>query len=69
MAVIRNRKMEGKAVGDFLIFIGLIISIVGTFIGPHVLREKVNNHMDAKAASFLGMLPGVLVMFVGSFFK
>jgi len=56
-------------VGDFLIFIGLIISIVGTFIGPHVLSEKVNNHMDAKAASFLGMLPGVLVMFVGSFFK
>ena len=55
--------------GDFLIFIGLIISIVGTFIGPHVLSEKVNNNMDAKAASFLGMLPGVLVMFVGSFFK
>lgn len=54
--------------GDFLIFLGLIISIVGTFIGPHVLSEKVNN-MDAKTASFLGMLPGVLVMFVGSFFK
>ena len=48
--------------GDFLIFIGLIISIVGTFIGPHVFREKVNNHMDAKAASFLGMLPGALVI-------
>jgi len=56
-------------VGDFLIFIGLIIGIAGTFIGPHVLREKVNNHMDTKAASFLGMLPSVLVMFVGSFFK
>ncbi|WP_157797514.1 hypothetical protein [Acinetobacter pseudolwoffii] len=55
--------------GDFLIFIGLIISIVGTFIGPHVLREKVNNYMDAKAASFLGMLPGILVMFIASFFK
>ena len=68
MVVIPNKK-EGKAVGDFLIFIGLIISIVGTFIGPHVLSEKVNNHMDAKAASFLGMLPGVLIMFVGSFFK
>lgn len=54
---------------DFLIFIGLIIGIIGVFIGPRVLREKVNNHMDAKAASFLGMLPGVLVMFVGSFFK
>lgn len=54
---------------DFLIFIGLIISIVGAFIGPHVFRKKVNNYMDAKAASFLGMLPGALVMFVGSFFK
>lgn len=61
--------MEGTAVEDFLIFIGLIIGIIGVFIGPRVLREKVNNHMDAKAASFLGMLPGVLVMFVGSFFK
>lgn len=55
--------------GDFLIFIGVIFSIIGTFIGPHVLRKKVNNYTDAKAASFLGMLPGVLVMFIGSFFK
>lgn len=56
-------------VGDFLIFVGVIISIIGILIGPYILREKVHNHTDAKAAGFLGMLPGVLVMFIGSFFK
>lgn len=54
---------------DFLICVGLLMSFIGIFIGPYVLHKKVNNQMDAKAASFLGMLPGVLVMFVASFFK
>lgn len=45
------------------------MSSMGIFIGPYVLHKKVNNHMDAKVAIFLGMIPRALLMFIGAFFN
>lgn len=38
-------------------------------IGPNVLRKKVHNNIDEKVASFFGVIPWVLIMFICSFFK
>lgn len=52
---------------DFLICVGLLMCSMGIFIGPYVLHKKVNNHMDTKVASYLGMIPRALLMFIGAF--
>lgn len=61
--------MSRLSMGDFLIVVGLLVSFIGMIVGPIFLSEKIKNNADAKAASFLGMLPGALLMFIGSFFK
>lgn len=53
----------------FLIIIGFIFSFTGIIFGPYILYEKVKNHMDAKAAGFLCMLPGVFLLCLGSYLK
>lgn len=53
----------------FLIIMGFILSFTGIIFGPHILHKKVKNHMDAKAAGFLCMLPGVFLVCLGNYLK
>jgi hypothetical protein len=54
---------------SFLIIIGFMLAFSGIIFGPYILNEKVHNHMDAKAAGFLCMLPGLLLLCCGFYLK
>ena len=41
----------------------------GIIYGPHILHKKVKNSMDARAAGFLCMLPGVFLFGLGSYLR
>lgn len=53
----------------FLIIMGFIVSFTRIIFGPHILHERVKNHMDAKAAGFLCMLPGILLFCLSSYLQ
>lgn len=53
----------------FLIIIGFMLAFSGIIFGPYIMHEKVHNYMDAQAAGFLCMLPGVLLFCLGFYLK
>ena len=54
---------------SFLIITGLILCFTGIVFGPHILHKKVKNYMDAQAAGFLSMLPGVFLFCLGFYLR
>lgn len=54
---------------SFLIITGFILCFTGIVFGPHILHKKVKNYMDAQAAGFLSMLPGVFLFCLGFYLR
>ena len=53
----------------FLIIIGFIITFSGMIFSPHVFHKNIRNLHDAKAISYLCMLPGILIFSLGFYLK
>ncbi|EKU55899.1 hypothetical protein ACINWC323_1408 [Acinetobacter sp. WC-323] len=53
----------------FLIIIGFILALSGMIFGPHLFAKHITNIQEAKAMSFLCMLPGVLSLAIGFYLR
>ncbi|ENX37823.1 MULTISPECIES: hypothetical protein [Acinetobacter] len=53
----------------FLIIIGFILALSGMIFGPHLFVKHITNIQEAKAMSFLCMLPGVLSLAIGFYLR